>query len=167
MKLGITPLSIMNFFFMLGATVILAVQKDLFVSSDSKVYAFMGEVMPQGGYAMAAFATATILFMAFVLRNRFVEVVGLFLSGTFVLFVLCGYLLSFPNIASITYAVWTLATFMSIVEVLNAIQDDKDERAATIECERATRATQLDQLSRESTLQEERAAHDHHNEGGR
>lgn len=157
MKLGITSLSIMNFFFMLGATVILAVQDDLFTSSDSKVYEFLGAIMPQQYYAIVAFATAVILFMAFVLRNRYVEVVGLFISGGFVLFVLCGYLLGFPNIASITYAVWTLATFMSIVEVLNDIQDEKEAHAAEVECERVIQETR-------ATHEEYEGGHTHENQ---
>lgn len=127
MKLPLTTVSIMNFFFMLGATVILAVQQDLFASSTSSVYAFLGKILPQQGHAIVAFVTAVIMFTAFVLRNRYIEVLGLFFSGVFILFVLCGYMTSFPNIATITYAVWTLATFMSIMEVLNKIQDEKEE----------------------------------------
>lgn len=111
---------------MLGAAIILAVQQDLFASSSSEVYEFLGRILPQKGHAVVAFITAVILFTAFVFRNRYIEMAGLFLSGIFILFVLCGFLTTFPNIASITYAVWTLATFMSIMEVLNKLQDEKE-----------------------------------------
>lgn len=126
MKLPISTVSIMNFFFMLGAAIILAVQQDLFASSSSEVYEFLGRILPQQGHAVVAFITAVILFTAFILRNRYIEMAGLFLSGVFILFVLCGFLTTFPNIASMTYAVWTLATFMSIMEVLNKLQDEKE-----------------------------------------
>lgn len=129
MKLPITPISIMNFFFMLGVSIILAVQQNLFESGTTEFYPFLSAIMPQEGYAATAFITAVVLFTAFILRKPYIEIVGLFLSGIFSLFILCGYLTSFPNIASVTYAVWTMASFMTIVMVLNEIQDEKERNA--------------------------------------
>lgn len=126
MKLPLTTVSIMNFFFMLGATIILAVQRDLFASGSSSLYVFLEKILPQEGHAIVAFITAIILFTAFIFRNRYIEVAGLFFSGVFMLFLLCGYLTSFPNIASLAFAVWSLATFMSIMEVFNRIEDEKE-----------------------------------------
>lgn len=127
MKISTAPLSIMNFFFMLGLSVILAVDDTLFERNSSRFYEFLLDISPQVGFATGAFIIAVILFTAFVLRNGYVQILGLFTSGTMMLLVLSGYLLTFPSIAGVAFAIWTLATFMTIVGVLNEIQDEKEK----------------------------------------
>lgn len=127
MKMPVTSISIMNFFFMLGLAIVLTVDPVLLDDSQTKMYAFLLDVMPQVGHSIAAFSVAVVLFSGFVLRNRYLEMAGLFLSGVFMLFVLAASLLTFPNIGSIAYAVWTLASFMVIADIFNEVQDDKEE----------------------------------------
>lgn len=126
MRLQVTPVSIMNFFFMLGLAIVLTMDENLFASSDTRMYGFLLDIMPQLGHAIVAFVVAVVLFTAFVLRNRYLEMTGLFLSGVFMMFVLAASLLTFPNMGSIAYGIWTLASFMTIVDVFNRIQDKRE-----------------------------------------
>lgn len=126
MKLPITSVSIMNLFFMLGVTVILAADKNLFNRSGVEIYEFLLRVFPQVYYAVISFLIVIILFSSFILRNRTLEIIGLFFSGIFTLFVLAGHLLTFPNIGSVAFSVWTLSSFMTIVEIINIKQDEKE-----------------------------------------
>lgn len=128
MKLQVAPVGIMNFFFMLGLAVVLTVDKELFKEGDAEMYDFLLRILPQIGHALIAFAVTVVLFTAFVLRNRYMEMLGLFMSGCFVLFVLAASLLTFPNISSVAYSVWTLASFMTIADIFNQIQDEKEEK---------------------------------------
>ena len=127
MKTPVTPISMMNFFFTLGLAIVLTVDQNLFTSSEIAMYRFLIDIMPQLGHAIVAFAVAVLIFTAFVLRNHYLEMIGLFLSGIFMMFVLAASLLTFPNMGSIAYGIWTLATFMTINEVFNQIQDKKEE----------------------------------------
>lgn len=127
MKIPVTPISMMNFFFMLGLAIVLTVDQNLFTSSEAPMYRFLIDIMPQLGHAIVAFSVAVLIFTAFVLRNHYLEMIGLFLSGIFMMFVLAASLLTFPNMGSIAYGIWTLATFMTINEVVNQIQDKKEE----------------------------------------
>lgn len=126
MNIGLTPLSLMNFFFMLGVSIILAIQPELIESDKSDVYQTMLAIAPQKIYAVTAFTTSFIFLIAFVLRSRYLEIAGLFISGAYILIVFTGYLIAFPNISAVAYGVWTLASIMSIVQVVNEIQDKKE-----------------------------------------
>lgn len=130
MKIPVTQISVMNFFLMLGVTFVLSVETDLFNKPGVEMYEFYSKVFPQEVYALAAFVAACILFTAFIFKSRNLEMIGLFFSGTYLLFILSGYMLTFPNLGSVAFAIWTLASFMSIVEVLNSIQDEKEEKRA-------------------------------------
>ncbi|MFX3672860.1 MAG: hypothetical protein ACE3JQ_00190 [Paenisporosarcina sp.] len=128
MKLGISPVSVMNFFLMLGLSIIFAVDDKLFSKGSSDLYEFYLDISPQIGYALATFSMAVLFFAAFVFKNRNIEIAGLFGSGIFTLIILSGYLLGFPNIGSILLAVWTLATFMTIANTVNILQDEKERK---------------------------------------
>jgi len=111
---------------MLGLSIILTVDEKLFLDGSSSLYDFYLKISPQLGYAITAFVIAITLFIAFILSNRVIEMIGLFASGMFTLIILSGYLTTFPNIGSNVFAIWTLATFMTIVEIINNIQDEKE-----------------------------------------
>lgn len=126
-KMRISSVSIMNFFFMLGVAIVLAVDNTLFTQGASQLYEFYTKIAPQLAFAGMAFGIAVILLLAYVIRNRYVEIAGLFGAGVFSLIMLSGYLTAFPNIGSVMFAVWTLSTFMSIADTLNVIQDEKED----------------------------------------
>lgn len=128
MKLPISTISVMNFFFMLGLSIIFAVDETLFSTGDSKFYVFYLELFPQFGYTVAAFVPAVLLCTAYLFRARWLEIFGLFGSGLFTMIILSGYLLGFPNIGSVMLTVWTLATFMTIADKVNSIQDEKERK---------------------------------------
>jgi hypothetical protein len=126
MRMKISSISVMNFFFMLGIAVIFAVDENLLKTGPSHFYDFYLKIAPQVGYAVATFVISILLFTAYVLRNRYFEILGLFGSGLFTMVILSGYLLEFPNIGSVMLGVWTLATFMTIADKLNYVQDEKE-----------------------------------------
>lgn len=114
---------------MLGLSIIFAVEDTLFTKSSTVLYDFYLDISPQIGYAIAAFCIAVILFTAFVFKNRYLEILGLFGAGIFTLIILSGYLLGFPNIGSIMLAVWTLSTFMTIADTVNILEDEKEKKS--------------------------------------
>ena len=125
MKLGSTPLSIMNFFHMLLLAGILSIQPDLFEQGDSQIYAFLLDAAPQKVYTGVAFGTALLFVLAFIFKQRHVEIIALLVAGAYFVFILASYVPTFPTMASASYLVWTLATFMSIVDVIYAMAEEK------------------------------------------
>lgn len=115
---------------MLGTSFVLTFDDKLFVSSykEVRMYRFFLEISPQQGYGVISFLVAVIFFTAFILKNAKLEIIGLSVSGLLLIFILSGYLLTFPNIGSVAFFVWTLASFMTIVELLYKMQDEKEHR---------------------------------------
>jgi hypothetical protein len=124
----ISPVSIMNFFLMLGLSIVFALDETLFKTGDTPLYNFYLAISSQIGYSVAAFSIAVLLFTAYMFKNRYFEILGLFGSGLFTLIILSGYLIAFPNIGSVMLAVWTLSTFMTIANEVGILQDKKERK---------------------------------------
>lgn len=125
MKIGSTPLSLMNFFHSLLLAGVLSIQTDLFVRQEHAIYDFLLKAAPQSVYTGLSLGIALLFAASFVFRQKHVEIIALLLSGSYLLFILAGYASIFPNMAAVIYAIWMLATFMSIVDILYIIQDEK------------------------------------------
>lgn len=133
MRLPLTPVSIMNFAFALGVSFVLIFDRGLFENSaNTRMYQFFLDVSPQIGYGFFAFTVALVIFAAFITKNCWLEIIGLLLSGALQIFILSGYMLTFPNIGSVAFFVWTLTTFMTVVDILNRMQDKRDRRRRII-----------------------------------
>lgn len=125
MKIGSTPLSLMNFFHSLLLAGVLSIQTDLFVRQEHAIYNFLLQAAPQSVYTGISLGIALLFAVSFVFKRRHLEIIALLLSGSYLLFILAGYASIFPNMASVIYSIWMLATFMSVVDILYLIEDDK------------------------------------------
>ncbi len=126
MRITFHAVTIMNLFFMLMVSIILFVDDNLFKNEDSNIYSFMLQVAPQAYHGTAAFFIAVILFTGMILNKKSIEACGLFLSGVFLLVVLSSFLTTFPNIGSAAFAVWTMASFMQIVNLIHENHEEKE-----------------------------------------